>query len=275
MDNAPLDFAAAAAVVVAGALLGRKLGIRPKRQDDWTVIPNVWGGLVGLPASMKTPTLNQILRPVKRLAAEARERHQEALKQHELDLLVAEARRKAAKGHLETVAKKLSKGEASEGDLEDARAELEALEEPEAPTPRRYTTNDTSVEKMAELLISNPNGLLLYRDELTGWLRSLDKGGHEVARAFYLEAWNGDEPHEVDRIGRGSLFVPAVCVSVLGGIQPGPLTTYVEGAFDEGESADGLLQRLQILVYPDRGDFDPTDLAPDLDARDRAYSGLQ
>jgi putative DNA primase/helicase len=85
MDNAPPDFAAAAAIVVAGALLGRKVGVRPKRNDDWTVIPNLWGGLVGLPASMKTPTLNQVLRPVKRLAAEARERHEEVLKEHELD----------------------------------------------------------------------------------------------------------------------------------------------------------------------------------------------
>jgi hypothetical protein len=37
---------------------------------------------------MKTPTLNQVLRPVKRLAAEARERHEETLKEHELDMMV-------------------------------------------------------------------------------------------------------------------------------------------------------------------------------------------
>jgi len=60
MDNAPPDFAAAAAVVVAAALLGRKVGIRPKRHDDWTVIPNVWGGLVGPPSSMKTPALERL-----------------------------------------------------------------------------------------------------------------------------------------------------------------------------------------------------------------------
>jgi hypothetical protein len=161
---------------------------------------------------------------------------------------------------------------ASRGDLDGIRADLEDLEEPDPPTPRRYTTNDTSIEKMAELLMDNPDGLLLYRDELTGWLRSLDKAGHEAARAFYLEAWNGDGSHEVDRIGRGSLFVKALCVSVLGGIQPGPLSSYVEGAFDDGESADGLLQRLQVLVYPDRGRFEPTDLSPDLDARDRAHN---
>ena len=270
MDNAPPDFAGA-----AGALLGRKVGVRPKRNDDWTVIPNLWGGLVGLPASMKTPTLNQVLRPVKRLAAEARERHEEALGEHELDMMVVSAERAALKKELEATAKKVVSASASRGDLDGIRADLEGLEEPDPPTPRRYTTNDTSIEKMAELLVDNPDGLLLYRDELTGWLRSLDKAGHEAARAFYLEAWNGDGSHEVDRIGRGSLFVKAVCVSVLGGIQPGPLSSYVEGAFDDGESADGLLQRLQVLVYPDRGRFDPTDISPDLDARDRAHKVLK
>jgi len=186
-------------------------------------------------------------------------------------MMVLSAERAALKKELEATAKKVVSARASRGDLDGIRADLEGLEEPEPPTPRRYTTNDTSIEKMAELLMDNPDGLLLYRDELTGWLRSLDKAGHEAARAFYLEAWNGDGSHEVDRIGRGSLFVKAVCVSVLGGIQPGPLSSYVEGAFDDGESADGLLQRLQVLVYPDRGRFDPTDLSPDLDARDRAY----
>jgi hypothetical protein len=239
------------------------------------VIPNLWGGLVGLPASMKTPTLNQVLRPVKRLAAEARERHEETLKEHELDMMVLSAERAALKKELEATAKKVVSAGASRGDLDGIRADLEGLEEPDPPTPRCYTTNDTSIEKLAELLMDNPDGLLLYRDELTGWLRSLDKAGHEAARAFYLEAWSGDGSHEVDRIGRGSLFVNAVCVSILGGIQPGPLSSYVEGAFDDGESADGLLQRLQVLVYPDRGRFDPTDLSPDVDARDRAYKVLK
>jgi putative DNA primase/helicase len=57
MDNAAPDFVAVAAVVQAGALLGRKVGIYPKRHDDWIVIPNLWGGAVGPPSSMKTPAL--------------------------------------------------------------------------------------------------------------------------------------------------------------------------------------------------------------------------
>lgn len=271
MDNAPPDFAAAAAVVVAGALLGRRMAVRPKRYDDWQTPPNLWGGLVGLPASMKTPTLTQVLKPVKKLTAEAREEYEKKEKEHKRERAVAEARRKTLKGELESTYKKMRAGSASQGDVDNVSDELTEIDEKEAPTPRRYSTNDTSVEKMGELLLENPNGLLLYRDELTGWLRSLDKAGQETARAFYLEAWNGDVPHEIDRIGRGSLYVKAVCISVLGGIQPGPLSSYVEGAFDDGEASDGLLQRLQVIVYPDRGEYETTDLAPDLDARNRAY----
>jgi hypothetical protein len=142
MDNTPPDFAAAAAIVVAGALLGRKVGVRPKRNDDWTVIPNLWGGLVGLPASMKTPTLNQILRPVKRLAAEARERHEEALKEHELDMMVVSAERAALKKELEATAKKVVSSSASRSDLDGIRTNLEGLDEPTLPPPNatRLTT---------------------------------------------------------------------------------------------------------------------------------------
>lgn len=33
-------------------------------------------------------------------------------------------------------------------------------------------------------------GILIFRDELVGWLRSMDREGNECSRAFYLEAWN-------------------------------------------------------------------------------------
>jgi putative DNA primase/helicase len=124
---------------------------------------------------------------------------------------------------------------------------------------------------MAEILRDNPDGVLYYRDELMGWLRSLDKAGREADRAFYLEAWNGNGSFSVDRIGRGSLHVPAVCVSILGGIQPGPLKTYVNDALEESEKADGLLQRFQVLVYPDLRGYDPVDRWPNLEAKSRAY----
>ena len=271
MDNAAPDFTAAAAVVQAAALIGRKVGIYPKRHDDWMVIPNLWGSLVGPPASMKTPALEQTTKPTKRLAARAARDHEEALKQHELDKMVAAAEKSALKKQLEDKAKKVAAGDAPRSEMDAIREKIEALKEPEEPTHKRYITNDATIEKLAEILAVNPDGVLYYRDELMGWLRGLDKAGRESDRAFFLEAWNGNGSHEVDRIGRGSVHVPALCVSILGGIQPGPLTKYVSDALEEAEKADGLLQRFQVMVYPDMKGFDPTDVKPNTKARNRAY----
>src|SRR5262249_6445672 len=93
--------------------------------------------------------------------------------------------------------------------------------------------------------------------------------GHESDRAFYCEAWNGNNAFTYDRIGRGTLHIGACCVSVLGGIQPMPLEAYLHETFDTGQD-DGLIQRFQLLVYPD---ISPTwrndDRWPDSDARRR------
>jgi putative DNA primase/helicase len=64
-------------------------------------------------------------------------------------------------------------------------------------------------------------------------------------------------------------------VSILGGIQPGPLSTYVGDALKGCEKADGLLQRFQVLVYPDLRHYDPVDRKPNLAAKNRAYRALK
>lgn len=75
---------------------------------------------------------------------------------------------------------------------------LEALqdEEPE-PARRRYIINDTTVEKLGEILRGNSNGVLIYRDELIGFLKGLEKEGQEGARAFYLEGLEWHRPLHV------------------------------------------------------------------------------
>jgi putative DNA primase/helicase len=93
--------------------------------------------------------------------------------------------------------------------------------------------------------------LLILRDELVGWLAQLDRQGREGERAFSLECWNGDSGFTIDRIGRGSIHVPACCLSLLGGITPGRLRSYLAPALGDGPGNDGLLQRFQLLVWPD------------------------
>ncbi len=47
---APPDYIAAAVMTAAASVIGRKIAIRPKRQEPWQVVPNLWGASVGCPA---------------------------------------------------------------------------------------------------------------------------------------------------------------------------------------------------------------------------------
>ena len=154
--------------------------------------------------------------------------------------------------------------------LDDLRAEYASLEEPEPPTRQRYKTNDATIEMLSVLLNQNPRGILIFRDELIGLLVSWDKSGRETDRAFYLEAWNGTGGFTTDRIGRGTIDTQNLCVSLLGGIQPSKLAAYLAQAKDPLQN-DGLIQRFQLLVYPDEPNWQLIDEAPDLFARNRVY----
>ena len=45
----PPDFVAVAALVELGSVIGARCVVKPKRFDDWVVVPNLWGAVVALP----------------------------------------------------------------------------------------------------------------------------------------------------------------------------------------------------------------------------------
>jgi putative DNA primase/helicase len=263
----PADFVAISAVVAAAAVVGRQCAIRPKQYDDWTVVPNLWGVAVGRPGVLKSPALAEAMKPLNRLIAAASEAHASALRAHTF-------REQEVKARRDLLQKQLKDTVAKSEPTDALQAQFVALECP-APVPRRYLVNDATVEKLGELLNQNPNGLLLYRDELVGWLRTMDREGHENDRAFYCEAWQGTGGYTYDRVGRGTLNIPAACLSVLGGMQPGPLASYLRETFRGGGQDDGLIQRFQLLVYPDvAATWRNVDRWPDADAKATAVAAF-
>ena len=239
------EYVAIPALASLGAVVGRTVGIHPKQFDDWLEVPNLWGALIGPPSSKKSPSINEGSAPLDRLAAKAAEAHTQA--QAERD-----ANGEIIKLELETIKKRArAKGAEAANFRDELQTKLSELEQNDVPE-RRYLTNDGTIEKLAELLKATPRGLLVKRDELIGLLKTCDKSGHETDRAFYLEAWNGKGRHTIDRVGKGTFHIPALTLALLGGIQPGPLASYVKGAVEGEGGADGLLQRFQLLVWPDR-----------------------
>ena len=259
MGSAP-DFVAAGVVSAVGSLLGARCAIRPKQLDSWAVVPNLWGAVVGAPGAKKSPALTAAFTPLQNLEVKAGEKFEEECREYAVARQLADLRRGNWKR------KSLGKAGQEEG-LEQELREIQK-KEPEDPVRRRYRTDDPTVEKLAELLRDVGGGLLVFRDELVGLLVSWEKQGHESDRAFYLEAWSGTGSHTVDRIKRGTVEVPRLCLSIFGGLQPGKLLGYFRKATD-ALGNDGMIQRFQLLVYPDTPTWEYRDREPNQAAADR------
>ena len=240
------DFVAVALVVGLGSVIGARCAIKPKRRDDWIVTTNLFGGVVGDPSSKKTPAIGAPLRFLDRLEAKEAERHIERMKIHEAELAAFEARKSA----IQSTMKRAASGNGDGLKMESAVGDLQALVPPEEPRQRRFKTNDGTVAKIGDILANSPAGLMVFRDELVGLLASWEREGNEGDRAFYLEGFNGTGSFNIDRIGRGSQFVPTLCLSVFGGIQPELLERYLADMVNSFDN-DGRIQRFQMLVYPD------------------------
>ena len=256
----PADFPAAAVIGMLAGAIGRRALIRPKRYDDWVVFGNLWGAIVGRSGLMKSPIINAVMRPLRR-----RQALQMALYESEWDdyqrLMAEHGARKRTRSR---TAPSLGRVRSS--------AELDA-ETPQEPICTRYLVNDVSVEMLHILLKQNPQGVLLLRDELSGWMAQLDRPGRARERAFLLEAWAGNGEFTFDRIHRGTVHASSLCLSVFGALQPAPLQKYVADLTAGNASDDGLLQRFQLLVWPDVSpDWQDVDRPPDSKAERRVES---
>jgi hypothetical protein len=261
----PPDYVAITAVTALGSVIGRRMGIKPQMKTDWLEIPNFWGAFIGRPGMLKSPAMNEALRPLRRLEAEAARDNEVARAAYEAGLNAYELR-KAVAISLEKSALRKNK---------ESKIELDLGEEPKEPALVRYVTNDSSYEALGELLISNPTGILVERDELISLLKHLDREDQAVARGFFLFGWSGTQPYSFDRIGRGHKHVEAVCISVLGNTQPARICEYVKQANAGGAGGDGLIQRF-AAVWPDVvPDWRNVDEYPDTKARDAAWEVFQ
>jgi len=261
----PIDFPSVTAMIALAGVAGRKIGIRPKRYDDWTVIPNLWGALIGRPSTMKSPPLKATLKPLESLMDTAAADYSAQLSAFEKERDIAHLHKNVLEGKIKSAMR-------GGKEFESLRLEMEALDALVPPLRRRFVVNDCTVQALGQILSENPNGVIVVRDELIGLLKNLESQGQEAARAFYLEGWNGNGRHETDRIGRGNIQIEAVCLSIIGTIQPGPLREYLHQAVEGGIGDDGLIQRFQLAVWPDDpAEWKNIDRYPDFLARGEAF----
>ncbi|NWF37270.1 YfjI family protein [Mariprofundus sp. KV] len=256
----PVDYVATTLMASLGGVVGNSCSIYPKQHANWKVVPNLWSALIGRPSMMKSPAMTAAMSGTTALVTAAREEFAQALSEHELSEMVHEAQKDKVKASVKAAVKA--------GDFVN---DISLPDKPQPPAERRYVTNAGSVERVIKLLEQNPTGIIQSRDELAGWFRSMENSNNTDARSFWIESWNGaGSSFSYDTVTHGHMHLEVgPCVSVMGTIQPGPLSQMINSADRGGADDDGMLQRFQLMVMPDRAmDWSYVDRQPNPFAAD-------
>ena len=263
----PLDYLAISTIAISTGVVGSKYGIHPKQQDDWLVIPTMWASLVGPPSALKSPALSEAKRPLDELERELAKEYEIAKTFYRLKSDVADD---AVKQATEAAKKVFAKDE-----KKALQMILDAELDEKEPNRTRIMINDATVESCGAIMSENPNGLLLFRDELSGFITKISREDFQSDRAFYLEAFNGNSRFTTHRIGRGTIEIESCTLSICGGIQPSKIAPLIRGAVD-GVADDGFVQRFQLTTWPDQIErWEWVDRKPDKEAYDSYRSAIR
>lgn len=255
--NAPLDYVSVPLLAAAGAAIGNARWASP--WSGWREPPIIWAALVGLPSSNKSPGLDAIIEPLREHEAVLRGAFEKA---HGEWSEKAEVAKQAESLWKRQVAKALE-------EAEDPPARPREANPGREPVRDRIRITDATVEKVADILSESWRGLLLCRDELSGWLGNMSRYSNGSDRPFWLEAYGG-RSYEVDRKSSPvPIRVDHCSVGIVGGVQPDKLQSLLLGSADD----DGLLARMWT-VWPDQRALSRPDVSLDVDTPRRAIERL-
>lgn len=210
------ESAVAVPVLVAlGAAVGNSYEVEPK--PGWRERAAFWACLIQPSGTLKSQSVFVAVEPALKLEKEAADRYRTERDDYEANLSQWNELSKSAKAE---------------------------VPKPSKPDRRRYRTGDTTVESLVSVHADATRGLLVYRDELSGWLGSFDRYARgDADQANWIELCGG-RPIVIDRKSdeRGVLYVERPNASVVGTIQPSTLAAKLgPGHFDSGFAARLLL----------------------------------
>jgi hypothetical protein len=222
----PVDYVVANVLAAASGWLGNSRRVRATH--SWIEPPHLWFACVGSPSTGKTPAVRPFIEVSHNLEADNEKDWKETLTAHERDTERAKAKADVWKADVKEAVKQSK----AAPDMP-----LDAIT-PEPPIRPRVLIADATVQEIGNILSGNPRGLLQIRDELSGWLGSMDQfSGAGSDRAFYLESWNGGA-YTIDRVKHGGqpVRIRHCSLAIAGGLQPDKLKEALNAA-DDGLAA--------------------------------------
>ena len=115
------------------------------------------------------------------------------------------------------------------------------------PVAKDFRIHSITLEALVEKINQNPDGLLLYRPELSGWVGGFGKYNRDESEyASWIEIWDGKTFPIHTKTGNKKLInAQDPVLSVVGGVQPHIMKKFAKADF----LGSGFLGRL-LMVYP-------------------------
>lgn len=113
------------------------------------------------------------------------------------------------------------------------------------PKKTQFIANDITLEALVDLHQESDNAVGVFKDELAGWLKDMNKYREGSDLEFWLSTWSGKSVN-LNRLTRAGSFVEKPFIPVLGGIQPSIFNTF----YTDENKDNGFMDRM-LLCYPD------------------------
>lgn len=113
------------------------------------------------------------------------------------------------------------------------------------PKKTQFIANDITLEALVDLHQESDNSVGVFKDELAGWLKDMNKYREGSDLEFWLSTWSGKSVN-LNRLTRKGSFVEKPFIPVLGGIQPSIFNTF----YTDENKDNGFMDRM-LLCYPD------------------------
>lgn len=209
--DSSIDYMGCSMLWLISVVIGNSIQIEVKK--GWNETATIWLAVVGKAGLGKTPSIHNIIKPL--LSANNKE-IKNYIKQSEKFEYYDKLTAKEKKEH----------------------------EEIKKPIKTQFIANDITIEALVELHQENKNSIGVFKDELAGWFKDMNKYREGSDLEFWLSTWSG-KAISLNRKTARSSFVDKPLVSVLGGIQPSILNAF----YTEDNKDNGFMDRM-LLSYP-------------------------
>lgn len=207
-----IDYMGCAFLWMLSVIVGNSLKVEVKK--GWVENGTLWISLVGKAGIGKTPSINQIIRPLETIN----------------------------NTHIKRYIKEYAKW--VEYEKKD-KQEKEHSEEARKPKKTQFIVNDITLEALVDLHEENKNSVGVFKDELAGWFKDMNKYRAGSDLEFWLSCWSG-KAVSMNRKTAKSSFVDKPHIPVLGGIQP----TIFDAFNTEENKENGFTDRM-LISFPD------------------------